>query len=314
MGLRSSKHKPVVNEEIKEEKKRPGDPRRAMKAHSEKVLPVKSNRPLPLVSSGVEIMPSQFIVENSENVYDVYTFQKKIGEGAFGVVYKAVHKVTHNARAIKKIMKDRRTKGIEASLMQEIAILKSLDHPNIVKLNEFFNDERYYYLVTEFVEGGELFDEIAKRGSLSEKVASHIMRQLLSAVVYCHKRKIVHRDLKPENILIVKSDKKSQIDIKVIDFGTAETFKSRAKMREFIGTAYYMSPEVIDGRYTEKCDVWSCGVILYILLSGYPPFGGKDDNAILRAIKRGKFNYNGTTNGHSRPSMELCVQGGEGLD
>eukprot|EP00826_Nyctotherus_ovalis_P055976 TRINITY_DN748_c0_g13_i1.p1 TRINITY_DN748_c0_g13~~TRINITY_DN748_c0_g13_i1.p1 ORF type:complete len:416 (-),score=149.56 TRINITY_DN748_c0_g13_i1:109-1356(-) len=188
-------------------------------------------------------------------------------------------------------MKDHNSKGAELSLMQEIAILKSLDHPNIVKLNEFFTDERYYYLVTEFVEGGELFDEITRRKFMTERTAAHIMKQLLSTIVYCHKRKIVHRDLKPENILIVKSDKKDQLDIKVIDFGTAETFKSRAKLREFVGTAYYMSPEVIAERYTEKCDVWSCGVILYILLSGYPPFGGRDDNTILRAIKRGKFDY-----------------------
>lgn len=159
------------------------------------------------------------------------------------------------------------------------------------------------------MEGGELFDEITRRGSLSERTAAHIMRQLLSTVVYCHKRNIVHRDLKPENILIVKSEKKDQIDIKVIDFGTAETFKTRAKLREFVGTAYYMAPEVIEERYTEKCDVWSCGVILYILLSGYPPFGGRDDNAILRAIKRGKFDYNGTLYIHYRSYMELCIKG-----
>jgi len=159
------------------------------------------------------------------------------------------------------------------------------------------------------VEGGELFDEIAKRKSLSERMAAHIMRQLLSTVVYCHKRNIVHRDLKPENILIAKSDKKDQINIKVIDFGTAQAFKCRAKLREFVGTAYYMSPEVIEERYTEKCDVWSCGVILYILISGYPPFGGKDDNAILRAIKRRKFDYNGNFFVDVRSSMGLCVRG-----
>jgi len=159
------------------------------------------------------------------------------------------------------------------------------------------------------VEGGELFDEIAKRKSLSERTAAHIMRQLLSTVVYCHKRNIVHRDLKPENILIVKSDKKDQIDIKVIDFGTAQAFKSRAKLREFVGSGYYMSPEVIGESYTEKCDVWSCGVILYILLSGYPPFGGRDGNAILRAIKRRKFDYNGNFCVDVRSSMGLCVKG-----
>ena len=168
--------------------------------------------------------------------------------------------------------------------------------------------------MTEYVEGGELFYEITKRGSVSEKTAAHIMRQLLSAVVYCHKKKIVHRNLKPEDILIVKSDKKTQIDIKVIDFGEAEIFKSRAKLTGFAGTPYYMSPEVIEGRYTEKCDLWSCGVILYVLLCGYPPFNGKDDRSIFEAIRKGKFKYDGIVDKESRSSVELCVEGSKRLD
>lgn len=158
---------------------------------------------------------------------------------------------------------------------------------------EFFSDRGYYYLVTEYVDGGELFDELAQRGALTENLAAHITRQLLSAIIYCHKRKIVHRDLKPENILIVKSAKASQFDIKVIDFGTAEIFRPKITLKQFAGTPYYMAPEVIEGKYTEKCDVWSCGVVLYILLCGYPPFGGRDNNSVLRAIIKRKYGFNG---------------------
>jgi len=117
------------------------------------------------------------------------------------------------------------------------------------------------------------------------------MRQLLSTMVYCHKRKIVHRDLKPENILIEKVKNKSKISIKVIDFGTAKAFTSCTVLKQTIGTAYYIAPEVLDGNYTNKCDIWSCGVIMYILLSGYPPFNGRNDNEIMNSVRKLKFDY-----------------------
>jgi calcium-dependent protein kinase len=145
------------------------------------------------------------------------------------------------------------------------------------------------------VDGGELFDEIQRQGNLSEQLAANIMRQLLSTMVYCHKRGIVHRDLKPENILIEKSEKSkksSEINIKVIDFGTAEAFSSHTVLKQTIGTTYYIAPEVLYGNYNNKCDIWSCGVIMYILLSGYPPFNGRNDNDIMNAVKRLKFDYN----------------------
>ena len=140
------------------------------------------------------------------------------------------------------------------------------------------------------VDGGELFDELQRRKVFSEEIAADIIRQLLSAIVYCHERKIVHRDLKPENILIESNT--DHINIKVIDFGTAETFLPNSKMRQMMGTPYYIAPEVILKNYNEKCDVWSCGVILYILLSGYPPFNGRTDDEIMEAVKKTKFKFN----------------------
>lgn len=146
-------------------------------------------------------------------------------------------------------------------------------------------------MVTEFVEGGELFEEIGRRKNFTEKIAADIMKQLLSAIIYCHKRGIAHRDLKLENILLVKSDDEDSFHIKVIDFGTAELFDSYTKFRNSAGTIYYIAPEVIMNCYDEKCDIWSCGVILYTLLSGSPPFNGQTPEAILEAISTTKFNF-----------------------
>eukprot|EP00830_Metopus_es_P017914 TRINITY_DN6067_c0_g2_i2.p1 TRINITY_DN6067_c0_g2~~TRINITY_DN6067_c0_g2_i2.p1 ORF type:complete len:423 (+),score=78.40 TRINITY_DN6067_c0_g2_i2:63-1271(+) len=165
------------------------------------------------------------------------------------------------------------------------------DSPHIVKLYEFYSDSKYYYMVTEYVDGGELFDEIQRRKGFSEEMAADITGQLLSSIVYCHERKIVHRDLKPENILIDEVTE-SKIKIKVIDFGTAESFKTNEKLKTTMGTPYYIAPEVLMKSYDEKCDIWSCGVILFILLSGIPPFNGPTDEDIMKSVKKGKYNFN----------------------
>ena len=135
-----------------------------------------------------------------------------------------------------------------------------------------------------------MFDEIQKRKAFSEEVAAEITSQLLSSIVYCHERKIVHRDLKPENILI-ESSADSKIVIKVIDFGTADTFSATGKLKTVMGTPYYIAPEVLMESYNEKCDVWSCGVILFILLSGTPPFNGANDEDIIKAVKKTKYSF-----------------------
>lgn len=145
----------------------------------------------------------------------------------------------------------------------------------------------------EYVEAEELFDKILNRGTFTEETAADVMRQIFDAINYCHSKKIVHRNLKPENILIYESPDKSQLFVKVKDFRIAETVKSKKMLKETIGSAYYMSPEVISGSYTEKCDLWSCGVILYMLLSGTPPFNGSTDDEIIREIKAGNFSFNG---------------------
>ncbi|CAD8131931.1 unnamed protein product [Paramecium octaurelia] len=218
-----------------------------------------------------------------------YNFGKVLGQGAFGKVWKATNKTTGLVRAIKQIKKNSIIKEEESRLFSEMNILKNLDHPHIVKLFELFQDENNYYLVTEYLSGGELFDRIKKMSSFSESIAADYIRQILLATAHCHEQQIVHRDLKPENIIFISEDPKSQL--KVIDFGTSRKFDNQKVMSKRLGTPYYIAPEVLGHSYTEKCDIWSCGVILYILLCGYPLFVGKTENQILEKVKTGKFTF-----------------------
>ena len=164
-----------------------------------------------------------------------------------------------------------------------------MDHPNILKIFEFYSNEREYTLVTELCSMGELFDEIVNKGPFDEKYSAYILYQILSAVNYCHKMHIIHRDLKPENILIVDKNKEGYITVKVCDFGTSKIFETGAVEQHVVGSSYYIAPEVLNKNYNEKCDVWSCGVIMYILLSQRPPFGGRNDKEIMENVKKGTF-------------------------
>jgi calcium-dependent protein kinase len=243
----------------------------------------------------VAISSALFVKEESGDPFLIYNILNPLGEGSFGKVYKVKHKKTGMIRAMKAINKKKQnlSKDKEKELIKEINILKKLDHPNIIKVYEYFNLEKVLFIITELCTGGELFSKIVQVKHFSEEVAAHIMRQLLSAVRFCHLNNVIHRDLKPENILIETENerRKDFFSIKVIDFGTSE-YKRRKKLTELIGTSYYIAPEVLNNNYNEKCDLWSCGVILYILLSGRPPFYGKTDEEIFERIKLGKFNIN----------------------
>jgi len=174
-------------------------------------------------------------------------------------------------------------------LFNEINNLKDLDHPNILKMYEFFEDEKRYYIVTDICKGGELFDEIVARGKFTEVDASMLMKQVLGCINYCHSNKIVHRDLKPENILLEQNKEFDQI--KIIDFGTSLVFDENKKLDEKLGTPYYIAPEVLAKNYGAKCDIWSCGVITYITLSGIPPFNGASDQEIMKKVKSAKVSF-----------------------
>ena len=181
----------------------------------------------------------------------------------------------------------------DKKFLKEIEILIETDHPNIIRIYEYYQDEVYFYIVTEFVSGGELYDTVVNWNVFNEEKAGYIIYQILSAVNYLHSKNIVHRDIKPENILVEKSEDPNKINIKLIDFGTCNFFEDKKKLSQKVGTPYYIAPEVLNYSYNEKVDVWSCGVILYILLVGYPPFSGNSVNEILESVKKGKYEMTG---------------------
>jgi len=220
-------------------------------------------------------------------------------------VYLCTNKETGIARAVKIIRKSELNEAEQNRLQDEANILKLLDHPNIVRLYEIYNDPKRYYMVTEYFfiyeyednlyrlcTGGELFDRLADEKYFSEQHAARIMKQVLSALAYCHNCKIVHRDMKPNNLLLATPDKDTRI--KIIDFGTSMVFNPGKKITGKIGTPLFIAPEVLRGSYTEKCDVWSCGVLLYVLLSGTQPFHGSSSFDVMQKIKRGTYTMLGT--------------------
>ena len=217
--------------------------------------------------------------------YADYRVIKELGSGSFATVHLVKNKISGAVRAMKAIEKSTNEddENNELEIINEINILMKMDHPNIVKIFEFYNSPTHYYLITEYCEGGSLFDLIIKNGPFTEIQASFIMHQLFSVVNYCHKMKIIHRDLKPENILVNKNDN-GFVQIKICDFGTSLMFNRGEIQDKIVGSIYYIAPEVLQKKYNSKCDLWSCGVIMYILLTGVPPFGGNDNQTIIKKI------------------------------
>ncbi|CAG9330886.1 unnamed protein product [Blepharisma stoltei] len=231
-----------------------------------------------------------FVFEHDGHLRDFYKIGNKIGEGAFSNVRKIKNRETHEKRAVKTVHKKKiRNESEREMIYNEVNLLSKLDHPNILKIYEFYHDDKNYYIITEFCSGGELFEKIIQDGNLSEGLAASYMRQLLSVLVYLHDRHIVHRDIKPENLLLNSSGPDSHL--KVIDFGTAQICRPGEKLHSRFGTPYYVAPEVLRMRYDEKCDIWSAGVNMYILLSGIPPFGGSSDHEILLKVKNGRHSF-----------------------
>jgi calcium-dependent protein kinase len=244
-----------------------------------------------------------FSIKNTP-ISDDYEFKKELGEGSYGQVKLGMHKRTGLDRAIKIIKKNEIPEDERNAMLKEVSILKSLDHPNIIKMFDMYQDDINYYIVIEYCSGGELFDRVKNNSDgFSEKEAAGYLRQLLSALSYLHSRQIVHRDLKAENLLF-ENDRKDA-NMKLIDFGVScEYFKGK-KLKETLGTPYYIAPEVLLQSYDEKCDIWSCGVILYIILCGYPPFSGDDDKEIIENVKKGDYIFDSDWDGRSDAAKEL---------
>ena len=232
-----------------------------------------------------------FISQMEGKMEDKYEIIKELGSGAFARCLQVKNKTTGNLYACKEIQKSKMS-DLEG-FKHEINILIKLDHPNIIKLYEIYETQEYFYLIMELCSGGELFDRIISNiesgKPFTEEQAAEIFHQMMSAINYCHKNNIVHRDLKPENLLLLNQDPKSPI--KVIDFGMSKICDPNDIMFERVGSAYYIAPEVLEGMYDEKCDIWSAGVILYILLCGYPCFNGATDEQIYKQIRKKKYSF-----------------------
>mmetsp|Transcript_1469 Transcript_1469/g.4440 ORF Transcript_1469/g.4440 Transcript_1469/m.4440 type:complete len:742 (+) Transcript_1469:250-2475(+) len=216
-----------------------------------------------------------------------YAFGKLLGSGAFADVYLATDIRTKQTVAIKQITKSKCGKRELEFLQREINILKSMRHPNIISVYDVYDTPSTFYIVLEFMEGGELFDVIAHAGSFSEKDASAIMRDMVKGVAFLHSHGIVHRDLKPENMLC--SSKCCPPQVKIADFGLAG-FVSDLHDPSLVGTLSYMAPEILNHEeYDGAVDMWSLGVILYVMLSGRMPFFGKTDDDCMEQIRAGRY-------------------------
>jgi len=255
--------------------------------------------------------------EANRDIHKFYELENtELGKGSYGTVQMGRLRGTKVQRAIKVIDKSK-VSNVERFKL-EVEIMMRLNHPSILRLFDYFEDKKVIYLVLELCSGGELFDRIVENQFYNEEDARHIFKQIIKAIYYCHLNGVCHRDLKPENFIMLS--KKDPYLLKVIDFGLSRTFsnantaqvlpfdakapkeielnkpsncrrQTKAILKTKAGTPFYIAPEVLTGNYTEKCDVWSAGVILYILFCGYPPFYGENNKEILDAVKTGKLDF-----------------------
>eukprot|EP00079_Xenopus_tropicalis_P024087 XP_012816611.1 PREDICTED: serine/threonine-protein kinase 33 isoform X2 [Xenopus tropicalis] len=257
-------------------------------------------------------MPSQWSRDNSAEskvphtrmddeaaIQQIYTFGKKLGQGSFGVVIEATHKETATKWAMKKVNREKAGSSAVKLLEREVSILKRVKHDHIIHLEEVFETPKRMYLGTELCEGGELPKILHRKKCLSKTETRHGNRSLGSAIGYLHRKGIVHRDLKLENILVKSNDGADNeeliLNIKVTDFGLAVQkggVGSENMLQSTCGTPIYMAPEVInDHDYSQQCDIWSTGVIMYMLLSGNPPFMAGSEEKLFEDIRRGELKF-----------------------
>ena len=219
-----------------------------------------------------------------------YTLSRELGSGAFSVVKLGINKKSGAQTAVKIVSKAKLTEEDLESLYVEIDILGKLDHPNIIKLFETFDEGNEYLIVTELVAGGELFDRIVSKSHYTEKEARDLVRLFLQTMAYMHGKGVVHRDLKPENLLLVSDD--DDANVKIADFGFAKKVSDLTVNEVACGTPGYVAPEILRGdRYGTEVDIWSMGVICYVLLAGYPPFYDEDQKKLFKKIKNGVYYF-----------------------
>lgn len=224
-------------------------------------------------------------------IEDSYEIKDDLGKGAFSVVKLGINKKTGEKVAIKVIdKKSASTEQDEKRLKTEVEILKKVKHPNIVCLKDMFETPEKLFLVMELVTGGELFDKIVEKGQYSEKDASIIVKNMLSALEYLHSINIAHRDLKPENLLLKGGV--TDTDVMLSDFGLSKIIGVESMMETACGTPYYVAPEVLSATgYDKEVDLWSVGVITYLLLCGFPPFYGESLPEVFEQIMKAEYDF-----------------------
>mmetsp|Transcript_30174 Transcript_30174/g.39753 ORF Transcript_30174/g.39753 Transcript_30174/m.39753 type:complete len:416 (-) Transcript_30174:442-1689(-) len=242
--------------------------------------------------SEINVSDNPFLKFDKESEFlEKYTIGKKVGEGGFAVVHQCTEKATEKQYAAKIVNRHKLDKQEEEDLHREVAILKMLKHKHIVYLHEYIEEQTHYILVQEFMAGGELFDRICEKTVYNEKEARDVVITLLHAICYCHDRRVAHRDLKPENMLLmIPNDDES---IKIADFGLAIQLPEDSKgIDDPSGTPQYVAPQVLTGElYGVEADIWSLGVITYILLGGYPPFSEENEADLFQKIIAGRFHF-----------------------
>ncbi|MCD7447038.1 Calcium-dependent protein kinase 13 [Datura stramonium] len=229
--------------------------------------------------------------KKKENVEEKYIIDRELGRGEFGVTYLCIDRSNRDLLACKSISKRKLRTAVDVEdVRREVAIMKHLPRDSsIVSLKEACEDDNAVHLVMELCEGGELFDRIVARGHYTERAAAAVTRTIMEVVQLCHKHGVIHRDLKPENFLY--ANKKENSPLKAIDFGLSIFFKPGEKFSEIVGSPYYMAPEVLKRNYGPEIDIWSAGVILYILLCGVPPFWAESEQGVAQAILRGAIDF-----------------------
>ncbi|TYJ40144.1 hypothetical protein E1A91_A04G119000v1 [Gossypium mustelinum] len=228
---------------------------------------------------------------SKENIEEKYLVDRELGRGEFGVTYLCIDRGTRELLACKSISKRKLRTAVDIEdVRREVAIMKHLPkNSSIVSLKEACEDDNAVHLVMELCEGGELFDRIVARGHYTERAAAAVTRTIVEVVQLCHKHGVIHRDLKPENFLF--ANKKENSPLKAIDFGLSIFFKPGERFSEIVGSPYYMAPEVLKRNYGPEIDIWSAGVILYILLCGVPPFWAESEQGVAQAILRGLIDF-----------------------
>lgn len=246
--------------------------------------------PVPGAGGGGNNNPQDNTGSSTKHFKEVYKLGSVLGKGAFSEVKEGTKQSDGKSYAIKIVTKSKLTSEDETALKDEIDILNGLEHKHIIRLYEVFNEERLYYLVTERMMGGELFDRIVAKAYYNEKEARDTCKIIFEAMAYIHERKIAHRDLKPENLLLMNEH--SDSDIKLADFGFAKKAQTAKCLTTQCGTPGYVAPEILETTpYGTKADMWSLGVIVYILLGGYPPFIEENQRELFRKIRRGQYEF-----------------------